>query len=319
MKNKKVLNIEEIHESLSRTSVQEKRPFQLGLVVALFCLLMGVLAVCFVMEKYFTVNQMSFLGIFGASVISVFAIIVTLHHERRASYLAARKSALMLSDILDSVYSQIERIKNGSFFVIAYPDDWIRYYENCCTYLKYNYLPYLLREFDFVEKLNQCIETEDQSGAQKILNYRKMSITDWTLDFDIISAKSNLFLFASGNSESPPWTQQKPYKEFKKFIMENYGGRIKELTVLYLKNHDGHCDATNAETYVMQQLQTDAKLQSGSFRHIAMENRAMRRAIFSVYLSRQYEDVFGLCWGELTLKNTTAVADELSNDCVDPG
>ena len=300
---KKKLDVENIMVNNSKTRVREKRPFQTCGIILVFCLIFGLLIFCFVNDEIFSVNQMSFLGIFGASVISIFTIFLTLNHEQRSDYIAARKSALMLSEILDSLYSQIERIKNGSVFTIAFPTDWMHYYENCCTYLKYDYLPYLLREFDIVEKLNKCIENDDKTGIELLLNYRKKSITDWTLDFTIISAKTNLSLFASGNSEFPPWTQQQQYKDFKNFIIENYSTEIKRLTITYLNDNNGHCDAEKAEYFVMEQLRTEKALQTGAYRHIALENRAMLSAIFTVYLSLRPEDAFGLCWGELSLNS----------------
>ena len=296
------IDIDDITAISSKTRVCEKSPIKRSRIVFLFFLLFILLAVCFVMDDWFTTNQMTFLGVFGASIISIFTIIVTLNHEKRSRYITARKSALMLSDILDSLYSQIEQIKNGSILMVVYPTDWICYYENCCTYLKYNYLPYFLREFDVVEKLNKCVEREDKAGIQKLLDYRNKSITDWTLGFNIISAKSNLSLFASGYSEHLPWIQQPQYKEFKEFIVENYSDKIKELTVSYLNDHNGHSDATDAEYYVMEQIRTEETLQTGKYRYIAIENRAMLYAIFSVYLSRKPEDTFELCWGELSLK-----------------
>lgn len=299
---KKNANIEKIMESTSKTRVCEKRPVQHSLIVFIFCLVFALLVFCFVNDEFFSINQMSFLGIFGASVISVFTIFLTLNHQKRSDYIAARKSALMLSEILDSLYSQIERIKNGSVYTIVYPIDWIRYYENCCTYLKYDYLPYLLREFDIAEKLNKCIENDDKSGIERLLNYRKASITDWTFDFTIISAKTNLSLFASGNSEFPPWKQEKQHQGFKNFIIENYSNEIKRLTIEYLQNNNGQCDATKAEYFVMEQLRTEKALQTGTYRYIALENKAMLNAIFAVYLSLKPEDTFELCWGELSLK-----------------
>ena len=299
---KKPLNIDDMLTISSKSRVHERRPTHLVPIIVLFFLFFLLLVICFVMDERFTVNQMSFLGIFGASVISVFTIIITFNNEKRSRYIAARKSALMLSDILHSLNSQIERIKNGAMFVIVYPNDWIRYYENCCTYLTYNYLPYLLREFDIVEKLNKCIENGDKLGVKQLLNYRRKSITDWTLDFDIISATSNIFLFASGHSEHLPWTQQRQYQEFKKFIIENYENRIKQLTITYLNAHNGRSDAADAEKYIMEQLRAEHVLQTGTYRYIAMENRAMLNAISSVYLLRKPEDPFDLCWGELSLK-----------------
>lgn len=299
---KKLLSIDDVFANTSKTRVYEKKPLQSGVIIFVFCLLVILLVLCFVMDELFSDNQVAFLGIFGASVISVFTIIVTLNHEKRSDYIAARKSALMLSNILDSLYSQIEMINSGDLFLITYPNDWMHYYENCCTYLRYNYLPYLLHEFDIMEKLNKCIEKEDKTSVKKLLEYRKKSITDWMLDFDIFSAKMNLLLFASGNLEKLPWTHQEQYKEFKKYIIETYEDKIKQLTISYLEDHGGHSDAVDAEYYVMKQLRTEASLQTGKYGYIALENRAMLSAIFSVYLFLKPEDAFGLCWGELSLK-----------------
>lgn len=307
---KKNFDVNDIMASFSKAHVHEKKPLHFGFIVLFFFLASITLVFCFVKDELFSTNQMSFLGIFGASLISIFTIFLTLNHEKRFDYVAARKSALILSEILDSIYSQIERIDNGSIYTIAYPNDWIRYYENCCIYLEYDYLSYFLREFDIVEKLNKCIENDDKSGIERLLNYRRKSITDWTSDFTIISAKSNLFLFASGNSEHIPWTQQKQYKDFKKFIIENYSVEIKRLTVDYLKNNDGRCDVADAEYFTIEQLRREKAIQTGAYRYIASENRAMLNAIFDVYLSLKPEDAFGLCWGILSLKSQEGKLDE---------
>ena len=297
----KKLDIDELRSIAAKTSVHEKRLLRTCLIIVLFGLLFALLILCFINDEWFTLNQMTFLGVFGASVVSVFTIFLTLSHEKRADYITARKSALLLSNILDSLYSQVEQINNGATFPIAYPHDWIRYYEKCCTYLEYDYLPYLLREFDIAEKLNNCIERNDKSGIKKLLDYRKKSITDWTLDFTILSAKLNLQMFASGFSEYAPWRQQKQYKNFKKHVIENYSNEIKDLTVEYLHNQNGHCDAKQAEYFVIEKLRNKIELQNSEYHYIVLENRAMLDAIFSVYLLLKPEDPFTLCWGELSL------------------
>lgn len=307
---KKCFDIDDIMAKLSKVSVHEKKPLHSGFILLLFFVSSIILVFCFVKDELFSTNQMSFLGIFGASIISIFTIFLTLNHEKRFDYITARKSALMLSEILDSLHSQIERIINGSVYTIAYPSNWICYYESCCTYLEYNYLPYLLREFDIVDKLNKCIEEEDKSGINRLLNYRKKSITDWTFDFTIVSTRTNLSQFAAGNSEFPPWSQQQQYKDFKKFIIENYSVEIKRLTVDYLKNNNGHCDVTEAEYFTMEQLRQEKAIQISDYRYIALENRAMLKAIFDVYLSLKPEDAFELCWGKLSLKPQKGKLDE---------
>lgn len=184
-----------------------------------------------------------------------------------------------------------------------YPSDWIHYYEQCCIYLRYDYLPYLLREFDIVDKLNQCISNNDKIGIEKLLKYREDSITDWTLDFSIISTKANLSLFASGNNELVPWNLETQYKQFKKFVIETYGCKIKALTTEYLLKNGGHCDSKEAEYFTMDQLRKEPELQKkGPYCHFLVDNGAVLDAIFGVYISLKPEDDFSLCWGELSLK-----------------
>lgn len=296
------IDIDKLKSISAKNRFHERCPLHFGIILTIFLLLMLVLVFCFVREDLFTINQMSFLGIFGASVISIFTITVSLNQERQSAYLTARKSALLLSSILDSLYSQVDQIKNDFAYPIVYPPDWIRYYEQCCTYLKYDYLPYLLREFDIVEKLNRCIASNDSSGIEQLLKYRKESITDWTSDFTIISVRTNLSLFASGNREHIPWNQEMQYKIFKKFIIETYGNKIKRITTEYLLKNGGHCDSNKAEYFTMNQLREEPELKKGKYWHYVVENRAMLDAIFAVYLSLKEDDDFSLCWGELSLK-----------------
>lgn len=296
------IDIDELKAISSKNHFHEKRPIRCTVIVIAFLFLLVALAVCFFREDLFTVNQMTFLGVFGASVISLFTILLSLNQEQRSAYHTARRSALLLSNILDSLYSQIERISNGSVHPIAYPLDWIHYYEQCCTYLQYDYLPYLLREFDIVEKLNQCILSNDKTGMERLLKYRKDSITDWTLDFSIISTKTNLSLFAFGSKELVPWNQGSQYKKFKNFVIETYGCKIKDLTTEYLSKNGGHCDSRDAEYFTMNQLRKETELQNDPYWHFAVDNRAMLNVIFGVYMSLKPDDGFSLCWGELSLR-----------------
>ena len=296
------IDIDELKAISSKNRFHEKRPIRFVVIVIVLLFLLAALVFCFFHEDLFTVNQMTFLGVFGASIISIFTISISLNQEKRSAYLTARRSALLLSNILDSLYSQIEQISNGLVHPIAYPLDWIHYYEQCCTYLQYNYLPYLLREFDIVEKLNQCILSNDKTGMERLLKYRKESITDWTFDFSILSTKANLSLFASGNKELVPWNQKSNYKEFKNFIIGTYGCKIKALTTEYLSKNGGHCDSRDAEYFTMNQLRKEIELQKGPYWHFTVDNRAMLEAIFGVYLSLKPEDGFSLCWGELSLR-----------------
>lgn len=105
------IDIDELRAISAKNRVHEKRPARFGTIIMAFLFGLLILAFCFVREDLFTSNQMTFLGVFGASLISIFTILLSLNQEKRSAYLTARKSALLLSSILDSLYSQVERKK----------------------------------------------------------------------------------------------------------------------------------------------------------------------------------------------------------------
>ena len=300
-KNKK-FDIDAIMATSSKTCTKERKPMPSCIVFIIPLLAFWIMEISLIRSEDLTANAVSIIGGIVSTSISIFAIIYSFRNEQRKAYIEARRSARVLSQILESVYHQIERINNGMVFTISYPQDWIHFYEKCCTYLEFDYLPYLLREFDIVEKINVCIQEEDKSGLKRLLDYRKRSITDWAYDFEILSVKFNLSMFASGNSEERPWKQRKEYKEFKAFIQDNYSNEIKRLTIEYLNAHNGQCDSYDAQFYVMDKLRKEKALQSGTHKFKALENKAMLYSIFSIYLSLKDDDAFSLCWGELTLK-----------------
>lgn len=46
------------------------------------------------------------------------------------------------------------------FYPVIYPKNWLDYYGNCSFYLEYDYLEYLLREFEIIDKINCCIKKQ---------------------------------------------------------------------------------------------------------------------------------------------------------------
>lgn len=66
------IDIDELKAISSKNHFHEKRPIRCTVIVIAFLFLLVALAVCFFREDLFTVNQMTFLGVFGASVISLF-------------------------------------------------------------------------------------------------------------------------------------------------------------------------------------------------------------------------------------------------------
>lgn len=262
-----------------------------------------IIFLLFIFADYFTANQAIILGIVGATTISFLILFVTLNNEKRADFRSARKSARILSEILQSIYSQIERINNGAKYPIEYPENWIEFYANCAIYLQYDYFEYLLLEFDIVKKINYCITAGDEAGLKKLIEFRRKTITDWTWDFDIITVSTNLAFFSFGSKELEPWKLTKEYINFMDFFWDHYSEKVKDLTVEYLRECGGQCETNDAGQYVMVKLRQEAALSTGKYNYIAAENKVMSHAIFKVYLSLNTDDKFNLCWGELTLKS----------------
>lgn len=286
--------------------LKQAKPIQARIILLFFLLTTVILVCCFIYADFFTLNQVTFLGIFGASALSFFTIFVTLYHEKRADYNRARKSAYILAEVISSIQGSImhltDRLERGHLEPIIYPHDWLRYYENCCTYLSYDYLPFLLKEFDTIDKVNNYIENKDIEKAKETLEWQRQQITDSPVDYSIFEVEHNLNCFARGTKESAPWHQRKEFKEFKQFILENYSNEIRRLTVDFLKEDGGICDANLAAYHVMQALRKEKALQSGKYKFIASENRVLLEIIYDMYISREFDDEFTLCWGELSLK-----------------
>ena len=301
---KKVLDLDVIQSVLDKNHSRIKKPMPVIVNYAVALGLVWFLYKIMCVPDAFTVNQATILGIAGSTVISIFVLFITLDREKRNQYIEARKNAKLLSQMLDSVYTQMERVKNGSVHPIIYSESWIENYQQCVLYLEYDYFEYLLREFEIASKINLAIASQDTKQIASLLEYRKKQITDWGLNFNILAVRFNLSQFADGLAESKPWKQEKRYIEFKDFFLANYTVRVKELTVDYLKTHNGQCDAKDAEYYVMEEIRKEAALRSGTHKFAAMENKMMLSVIFTVYLSLKKEDDFSLCWGELTLNKT---------------
>ena len=304
---KKKLNIstddvDALLSTQSRNRLKNKKPLSFGGAIFIFVAIIIGLGCLLYFANCFSYNQTTILGIIGATFISLFAVFYTINKEARENYRKAKKDARILTQLLESIDSQISRIENGMNYPILYPPNWLDYYGSCSVYLKYDYLGYLLREFELCEKINSCISKSDIDGLSKLLKYRKRTITDWTFDFSILSVRFNLSNFSMGMEEDRPWKLEWKYKEFEKFFVENYSNRTKELTVEYLVENNSTCDTNSAEYYVMKKIREEAGIKSGKYKYEAVDNRKMLSAIFKVYLSLEKNDPFSLCWGELTLK-----------------
>lgn len=150
--------LESIMSSKTINSIRNNKPFSFLGVMIIFALIVLGLVTLLIFAENFTINQITFLGIMGATFISFFAVFYTINKEVRDRYRLAQESARVLSQILESVDNQITRIENGMPYTVIYPENWLDYYVSCSLYLKYDYIEYLFREFEIVDKINYCIK-----------------------------------------------------------------------------------------------------------------------------------------------------------------
>ena len=299
MKSKK-FDWDSIDHVKNRNFSRIRKPVSGGWILFGWMVLAVFLIVLMNVPDVFTVNQATVVGVAGSTVISIFVLLITLNREQRDNFFEAQKSAHILSEIMESVYFQIERVNDGSITPIIYPTNWLDYYEHCAIYLEYDYLEYLLREFEIAEKINSCILANDLPQIKSLIEYRHRSITDWGRDFDIITVKYNLECFAHDWKEQQPWYLEKRYKEFKDYFIHNYSATVKELTIECLKQHNGACGVEVAEYYIMEKLRKDEGFAKGKFEFEIIENKKMLTLIHSA-IFKENNKGYSLCWGELTL------------------
>lgn len=304
-KNKFKIDDVEILESVMSSHnfniIRNNKPLSFRGVMSIFALIVVGLVMLIIFAENFTNKQITFLGIMGATFISFFAVFYTINKEGRDSYILAKKSAEVLSKILESVDNQISRIENGMLYPVIYPKNWLDYYGNCSFYLEYDYIEYLFREFEIIDKINCCIKKNDKEELLEVIKYRRKILTDWNTDYYILTTRLNLSRFSMGTNEIISWRFQKSYKDFEKFFIENYSDKVKELTIEYLKKNNNSCNVNLALYYVMDKIREDSDLKDGSYKCEVIENKKMVNTIFEVYLSLQEDDLFNLCWGELHL------------------
>ena len=64
-------------------------------------------------------NKVSFLSNLITIGITVAIFYITIHNEKRKEYKLARKNALLLSEILDSITKQLSQIDNGYKIIVS--------------------------------------------------------------------------------------------------------------------------------------------------------------------------------------------------------
>lgn len=89
-----VFNIDEISMLQSKARVKEKRPFASKYIALLFVLVIALLVLCMIYASCFNIEQITFLGIAGSTIISFSVLFLTLQHEKRGDYIRGQRKAL---------------------------------------------------------------------------------------------------------------------------------------------------------------------------------------------------------------------------------
>lgn len=289
--------------SVNRNNSRVKRPASLKLLVFLSLLLILSFVLVFLFSDRLSVNQSTIIGVAGATFVSIIVLVITLNSEKRKNYYTAQKAARVLSEVLNSVYVQIERVEKGTVFPICYPNNWLEYYEDCALYLEYDYLDTLLQVFEIISNINTGIKSDDESSVQCLIAKWNYLITDSTSDFCILSVMSNLDWFSKGWPEQKPWKEQRDYIAFNKYLSEVYSDTIMSLSRLFLVKTDGHAPVEKVEYFVMEELRKNSDLCEGKYKYIVVENKKMLYAIFCIFLSLKETDPLSLCWGTLSIQD----------------
>lgn len=281
-------------------SKQPKPGFPTVYLLAFIIVFIIVVVAAFCIESI-SENAIGFLSNIITIAITIIIFFYTINNEKREDYKLAKKNAGILAQSLNSIMTQITMINNGERFNIIYPSELLDYYRQCSVYLEYEYLEPIMSELSFVNRINSCIENNNEDHIQRLIEHRRRCLSRWDDDFNIIEVSYNLHAFSVEQEEQKPWKKQKQYKEFDEFILNNYEKDIKKLTLNRLKEMGGECDESVMADYIAEHLSKEIKKKNTELTKPLYEKRALTKAIFKVYLTLEEKDGFKICWGILSL------------------
>ena len=293
--NKAIDSINSINKSK-----QPKPGFPTVYLLAFIIVFIIVVVAAFCIESI-SENAVGFLSNIITIAITIIIFFYTINNEKREDYKLAKKNAGILAQSLNSIMTQITMINNGERFNIIYPSELLDYYRQCSVYLEYEYLEPIMSELSFVNRINSCIQNNNEDQIQRLIEHRRRCLSRWNDDFNIIEVSYNLYAFSVEQEEQKSWKKQKQYKEFDEFILNNYEKDIKKFTLKRLKEMGGECDESVMADYIAECLSKEIKKKNTELAIPLYEKRALTKAIFKVYLTLEEEDGFKICWGILSL------------------
>jgi len=276
---------------------RKNKPLVPPILILLCCSL--VLMLLFLIADSFTVNQAMILGVAGSTIFAISVFFLTSTNAAKHNFEEAKNTARVFTQILDHIDNELSRVSNGDFHHINYPQNWLTMYTNIAAYLEYDYLSVLIREFAFVDAVNELLLSKPKEVARKISAYRSSSFDRWN-DFHILDVRLNIYQFSMDQKEFEHWSKRKDYREFYDDFMRNYSNTVHEITIDYLKSRNGQCDEDEASQFVLSQLKNTPEI-ANKYKLNLKPNREVLLLVFHIHLDADKESNYSLCWGELTL------------------
>lgn len=237
-----------------------------------------------------------------AGVATLIVVLFSLNIDQRRAVQKARTSAGILNEILSSINTQILRIQNGSKETILYPPNWLEFYYDITIISEYEYLKTLLKEFNFIERINEKIKIDFESAIELIKirnNYYRYSIDHWN-PFDI---SLNLIHIKYGTKESLPWTQYKNNQKIIEDIKQQMFGPIENYIYNYLVEN-GNTDLSDIEADIVEWIIDTMKLKEAFTERIAV------KALLEICCDfKKDSTLIDFCWNELSIKRPSEMSD----------
>lgn len=270
---------------------------KLAIIIIIFLIISILL---FLFANCLTNNQATVLGVAGSTIFAISVFFLSRSYDEHKDYINAKKNAYVFHGLLEHLELELVAISENRMHVINYPSDWLAIYINFASYLKYDYFRTLIKEFSFIDEVNELIKNNNISDAQKIISLHwKATYSNWQ-EFSLPDISHNIQLFSKNELEEKHWLEVELYREFFDFIMTEYIEIIHAQTISYLKLNGGHCDERDAISHVYSILRSDEILKQNYSKYLLCE-RYLGYVIFNIYCGAEKNGVYRLCWGELSL------------------
>jgi hypothetical protein len=262
---------------------------------------LAIIAIIFLLSDMLTLNQATVLGVAGSTIFAIAVFFLSDSKLETQRLATARNNARVLSQILDHISNELSAVSNGHMYHINYPQNWLSIYSEVASYLEYDYLSALIKEFAFIDIINEIVLTQDsQLLKDRIQRHWQYSYKSWH-DFPISDIKLNLGYFSCAQQEREHWTLSKRYRDFYDNFIKQYSNKVHDLTITFLTQHGGWCEAELASNYVANEIRRDS-----DFLRISGQvyyDRELLLPIFHIHQDAEKDSNYMLGWGQLSLKN----------------